>query len=51
MSLVNILSQKKNNNKKTTQIRVSIEVHKRLSEIGKYGESMDDILRRLLDGK
>lgn len=29
-------------------IRVSSETHEQLSEIGKYGESMDNILQKLI---
>ena len=29
-------------------ISISPETHKELSEIGKYGESMDDIIKRVL---
>ena len=34
--------------KKRVTISISPETHKELSEIGKYGESMDDIIKRVL---
>lgn len=35
--------------RKTTTITISVENHKRLSDIGKKGESFDDIISRVLD--
>ena len=34
--------------RKRMTISISPETHRRLSEMGKYGESMDDILQRLI---
>ena len=34
--------------RKRVTISISPETHKELSEIGKYGESMDDIIKRVL---
>ena len=34
--------------RKRMTISISPETHRRLSEKGKYGESMDDILQRLI---
>ena len=34
-----------------TTIRISEETHKRLEEFGKKGESFEDIVKRLLNGK
>lgn len=31
-------------------ISVSDETHERLVKLGKYGESMDDIIKKLLEG-
>jgi len=37
--------------KKTTTIAISIENHRKLMNLGKKGESFDDIITRLLDKK
>ena len=34
---------------KTTLIRVSLETKEELSKLGKYGDSMDSIIKRLID--
>jgi predicted CopG family antitoxin len=34
---------------KLKMVRVDDEVHKRLTEVGKYGESLSDIIKRVLD--
>ena len=36
-------------NKSTVTIRVKVETKKRLDEIGKKGDTYDDIIRRLLE--
>jgi predicted CopG family antitoxin len=35
----------------TKFIRVKDETHKELSKLGTYGDSMDDIIRRLLEAQ
>ena len=35
--------------RKTTTIAISLENHRRLSDIGRKGESYDDILSKILD--
>ena len=34
--------------KKRVSISIGPDTHKELSELGKYGESMDDIIKRVL---
>jgi len=36
---------------KTTTMKVSLKNRDRLAKIAKYGESLDDVLSRLLGGK
>lgn len=43
--MVNILAI----NDSLKMVRIADDVHKRLADIGRYGESMSDIIKRILD--